>query len=263
MTYRPQVMSDTDRKRLDGNYNLWFTDKAAGNGYIGPTAGEVAGDPNLKKYLTPPNIRIDDTDSADGAAFSSLRTFWVLQGPRKGIWGINVTSYADIKQAQDAGSQLPSGYLARIGDLPPPNVMAPLIASPGKFEPNFADAYNQLYQPQVYSAANAPMVAIQAKELSVNGNVIWVANSDSESKETNALNPHSGVSILPDGAWSMYMGQTVHPMDKGLKYPLLTFDASTGKIDAAVVEFTTVMSAAKAGDPAAIAALGQLNIPIA
>lgn len=261
MTYRPQRIEQADRDALNKRWDLMPTDNAWGRGYIGPQLDVVNRDPVLKNYLNPGTV-VTEADQANGSAFGSLGTVWFLDGPDVGIWGVNVTSNEDIKQAQAAGSHVPTGYLKKLGHrIPPYNELKDYITRDGWFQPGFADAYLRIYNKAAIEAAAQPKIPLRAKELSVNGNSIWVANTDSESKEDNPLNPHPGVSILGTGAWEQY-AEPDEPAAHGLKYPLLAFDASTGKVAPAKVEYDSVLAAAKAGDPAAVQAFQALSLPI-
>src|SRR5262249_44149589 len=145
MTWYPPTLTGADYDRLNRTPFLRQSDELAAKSMYGPSAGALAADPDIKKFLIP-NLKLNDREDPTANAFSRFNTLWVLSPDNEdvGIWGQNVTSNFDEVQAQKGGHPVVTGWFEKIGKIPPGDVMRSKFDKL-TFQRGFKEAYQQIY----------------------------------------------------------------------------------------------------------------------
>lgn len=256
------------RRPLDNNPNLRWSDLIITKAAYGPTIRELVADPDFRKYLVQGIVLAEGTQE-NAHAIGSFRTFWVLENGDEdaGIWAVNVTSNVSMQEQRDAGAPMVTGYYARVGVIPPPEVMRTKFDK-FSFSKGFRDRYFAIYPDPVKAAEEAKAkedariaealkpIERPAFELTVIDNTIIANRTEEESANDEA---HLGASLAGRTAWKRFLGDKP-PRQFGLPKPLLAFQADTGKVTPATEEYESVREAAQKGDAGARAALDYLGL---
>ena len=249
MTYRPEKLTPDEKAKQERSTYLRWSDELAKKGPFGPSARELLNDPQIRKFLLP-SLKLSEGDDAAAIAIGSLGTFWVLDPSDEdvGIWAANLIANEDLRKAQAGGYPMVTGFYARIGEIPPPDVMRDKFRSL-PFQRQARDAYFAVYpDPEKNKPAAAPPPVIKpiqrpTLELTVIDNEIVANKTAEESAEDEA---HPGVPLAGLGAWERFLGEK-KPKDVGLPRPILAFNEDTGEVTPAVEEYESVRDAAQKG----------------